>query len=92
MSGEYWSVDIPGLTQDQAQVVQKSLSTTVPDGVMLIDPKHFMTRGYEKAGVELLVKALNVAVESGALSDYDQECAQTFIDDFEEWLAYRSTN
>ena len=69
VSGHSW------IDRRAGAVVENSLSAIVSDGVMLVDPKHFMTRGYEKAGVELLVRMFKLAIESGTFSDLEQKSA-----------------
>jgi hypothetical protein len=43
-AGEYWSADIPGLTEDQAVSLQERLAGEFECDVIVTSPRHFMVR------------------------------------------------
>lgn len=50
-AGESWSIDIPGLGQQDAQRLRDALEPEFPHGVVLLDPRSFMVRGFDAATV-----------------------------------------
>lgn len=84
---EYWSIDIPGLTEQQAQAVQERLAPEFDFGVILSDPRHFMTRGFDRSTVDLVVHCLRAGLAAGGMSHADQAGAQSVLEDCEGWLA-----
>lgn len=87
MSDEYWSIDIPGLGEQQAHDLKGRLDTDYEYGVIVSDPRHFMTRGCDRSTVELLVKCLETGLASGTLDHLDAVGAQSLLEDFNEWLS-----
>jgi hypothetical protein len=83
---EYWSVDIPGLTEDQAVSLQERLAGEFERDVVIISPRHFMVRGFSRASVRLLVSCLRAGLAAGGMSDENEAGAKSMLEDFEEWL------
>lgn len=87
MSDEYWSIDIPGLTEEQALRIQEFALPDAQWGVTLSDPKVWMVRGFDRATVELLRGCLLAGIAQGALDHTDAHGAQSMVEDCETWLA-----
>ncbi len=86
MTNDYWYVDIPGLTQEQAVRFREVLLPDSPLGVVLIDPSKFMVRGYERSAVELLVKCLDTCLAEGKLPHDDRTVTMSMLEDYQAWL------
>lgn len=85
MGDEYWSIDIPDLTEEQAGMLQGRLE---PDfEVIRIDPRQFMVRAFDRRSVEFLVGQLQASVAAGVLDPTDDYGARALLADFQEWLA-----
>lgn len=87
VSDEYWSIDIPGLTEEQALRMREQVLSDAQSGVILSDPKVWMVRGYDRATVELLRKCLLAGLAQGTLDHADAHGAQSMVEDCETWLA-----
>lgn len=83
---DYWSVDIPGLTHDQAVRVQETLQPDAPLGVLLLDPSRVMVRGFDRPTVELLAICLEAGLAAGGLSHADRMGALGLLEDCRTWL------
>lgn len=86
MSSEYWNVDIPGLTEEQASALQTRLAPEFEFGVIVTDPRDFMARGFDRSTVELLASCIRTALSAGGLSHADEAGARSMLEDCEEWL------
>jgi hypothetical protein len=84
---EYWSIDIPGLTEERARALQETLAPEFDFGVIVTSPRHVMIRGFDRPAVELLAHCLRVGLAAGGMSDLDTAGAQSLLEDCEEWLA-----
>ena len=84
---EYWSIDIPGLTQEQALDLRERLGPEFHFGVIVASPRDFMTRGFDRPTVELLVHCLRAGLAAGGMSHEDEAGALSMLEDCEEWLA-----
>jgi hypothetical protein len=82
---EYWSLDIPGLTEQEAQRLQAAHQAEFPVGVLLTDPSAFMVRACDRATVELLIKCLQAGLAHG-LDEGDDSGARTLLEDCQAWL------
>lgn len=87
MSSEYWNLDIPGLTQEQALALRERLDPEFELGVIVTDPRDFMVRGFDRSTVELLAHGLRTALAVGGMSHADAAGTQSMLEDCEEWLA-----
>jgi hypothetical protein len=85
-AGEYWSVDIPGLTEDQAVSLQKRLAGEFDPEVSVISPRQVMVRGFPREVVENLVSWLRAGLAAGAMSDEDKPFVEVLLEDFDAWL------
>lgn len=85
-SADYWGLDIPGLTAEDARRLQAAHQTEFPVGVLLMDPTTFMLRGYDRATVELLVKCVMASLELG-LDHADEAGAMSVLEDCRDWLS-----
>jgi hypothetical protein len=83
---EYWSIDIPGLTEDQARDFHDRLASEFDLGVLVSNPTVFMTRGFDRATVELLAQCLRAGLEAGGMSHEDWAGAKSMLEDCESWL------
>ena len=83
---EYWSLDIPGLTEADALRLQAAHREEFPVGVLLTDPSAFMVRAFDRATVELLVQCLQAGLASG-FDHADDAGAKSMLEDCNEWLA-----
>jgi hypothetical protein len=70
-NGEYWSIDIPGLTQEQARALRERLVPEFDFGVIVASPRDFMTRGFDRSTVHLLAHCLRVGLAAGDMSHAD---------------------
>jgi hypothetical protein len=87
MNDEYWSIDMPGLTEEQAHEVKEVVAPLVDWGVIVLNPRTSMCRFHDRSTVKLLLECLRLAVESGTLSAFDLAGAESMIEDCEGWLA-----
>ena len=83
---EAWSLDIPGLTQQDARRLQEELESQFEFGVLAIDPGVFMVRASDKATVELLRKCLRAGLATEEFTHEDGAGAMSMLEDCEEWL------
>lgn len=88
MGDESWAIDIPGLTYEQAVKLSERLKEEAQWGVVLIDPRVFMLRGFDRPTVELLASCLRAGLASGDLAREDAAGAQSMLEDCEEWLRH----
>ena len=86
MSEEYWSVDLPGLTYQQAVRVRELLLPESPLGVLLLDPAQVMVRGFDRPTVELMAKCLQAGLAGDELPHLDRMGAMSMLEDFQAWL------
>lgn len=76
-----WSVSIPGLTADGAQLVTDAVAARRPDvQVIQIDPRDFLSLQLDRATVKELIEALS--------SVTDLPSAGGFREILEEWLEF----
>ncbi len=87
MSGEYWSIDIPGLTEEDALRIRDATIADAPWGVIVLDPQLTMARGYDRPTVELLAKCLRAGLANGDLDRLDAAGAKAMLEDCESWLS-----
>lgn len=83
---EYWSLDIPGLTEDQATSLQERLASEFEGGVIVADPRQWMARVFDRSSAALLASSLRAALDVGGMSDEDEIGAQSMLEDIEAWL------
>lgn len=69
---EYWSIDIPGLTREQATGLHERLAPEFDFGVIVTSSRDFMTRGFDRSTVELLVHCLRAGLAAGGMSHEDE--------------------
>lgn len=86
MAEEYWSIDIPGLTREQAVRVRELLLADAPFGVLLLNPAETLVRGFDRPTVELMVKCLEAGLAGGELPELDRMGAMSMVEDFRDWL------
>ena len=86
MAEEYWSIDIPGLTHEQAVRVRELLLADAPFGVLLLDPAETLVRGFDRPTVELMLKCLEAGLAGGDLPELDRSGAMSMVEDFRDWL------
>ncbi|MFG1602971.1 hypothetical protein [Actinoplanes sp. NPDC049265] len=83
---EYWSLDIPGLTAVRSQSLKDRLDPEFDYGVIPTNPRLFMTRSYDLASVEILVRCLRAALNEGSLAEEDTSGASALLEDCEAWI------
>jgi len=83
---EYWSIDIRGLTEEQARTLHERLASEFDFGVIVTSPRDFMTRGFDRPTVELLAHCLRAGLAVGGMSHEDSAVAQSMLEDCEGWL------
>lgn len=83
---EYWSVDIPGLTEDQAVSLRERLAGEFECGVNIASPRHLMVRGFGRPSVGTLVSGLRAGLAAGGMSAADEAGVRALLENFEEWL------
>lgn len=83
---DYWSIDIPGLTYEQAVRARDLLQPDAPFGVVLLDPLQVMVRGFDRPTVELLVVCLEAGLATQDLSHVDRMGALSMLEDCRAWL------
>ena len=83
---EHWSVDIPGLTEDQAVSLRERLTGEFECDVMVINPRQVMVRGFPREVVETLVSSLRAGLAAGGMSDEDEPAVDAILEDFDAWL------
>lgn len=83
---DYWSLDIPGLTEEDARRLQVAHAPEFPFGVLVVDPSVALLRGYDRDTVELLVKCLEAGLATG-LDHADEAGAMSLLEDFRDWLS-----
>ena len=86
-ASEYWSLDIPGLTEDQAVSLREGLEGKFDSGVIVSNPRHFMVRGFDRASVEILATCLRAGLTAGGMSVADMAGAESMLYDCEQWLS-----
>jgi hypothetical protein len=79
----YWAVDLPGLSGDQAEELLDTARALGLQTGTALDPGVFLTLALDEATVRTLAEALRNTTEGGATRD-------AFLEDLEEWLAYRT--
>lgn len=83
---EYWSLDIPGLTEDQATSLRERLAGEFGGGVTVADPRHWMVRIFDRSSAAILASCLRAALAVGGMPDGDAAGAQSMLVDIEAWL------
>lgn len=87
---EYWSVDLPGLTYDEAsRLLAWAQANKVGIGGSLVDPARTFTRHLDHATTEALHAAVAHYVATAA--EHSQDAARTQIlrgvaEDLDDWL------
>lgn len=82
---ECWSIDIPGLTENEAASLQERLAGEYD--VIVVSPRDFIVRGFDHASVVALVSCLRAGLAGGGVSGEDTPPpAQGLLEDFEAWL------
>ena len=84
----YWSVDLPGLTAQDADALLKdasSLSSVV--GATVVDPHDWWTEHLDRATVSVLVRGLLAGLESGRLDEADAWDIEQYVEELQAWLA-----
>ncbi len=85
-SDDYWNIDIPGLTEEQARALADRLMPEFEFGVIVTDPRDFMVRGFDRSTVELVAHCLRADLTTGGVSHEDTVGAMAVLEDCEEWL------
>lgn len=85
-AGEHWSVDIPGLTEDQAVSLQERLAGEFESGIIVTSPHHLMVRGFDRASVDMLASCLRAGLAAGGWSHEDEAGMKAMLEDFGDWL------
>jgi hypothetical protein len=83
---EYWSIDIPGMSEEQARSLHARLAPEFEYGVIVTDPRDFMTRAFDRSTVELLAHCLRAGLSAGGMNREDTAGAQSMLEQCEEWL------
>ncbi|MBS2936863.1 hypothetical protein KDN32_03785 [Nocardioides sp. J2M5] len=91
MTDEYWSLDVPGLTREQAMRFQEAMLPDSPLGVLLLDPARVMVRGFDRPTVELMAKCLEAGLATLDLSHLDRAGAMSMLEDCRAWLEQPKT-
>jgi hypothetical protein len=86
MADEYWNIDIPGLTRDQALDLENRLRSEFEFGVIVTDPADFMVRGFDRSSVEALLACAKLASDSEHFNRQFPYGVDRLIEDFEDWL------
>jgi len=84
---EHWSIDIPGLTEEQAQALRERLAPEFSLGVIVTSPRTFMTRGFDRSTVDLMAHCLRAGLAAGGMNQLDAAGAHSMLEDCEGWLA-----
>jgi hypothetical protein len=85
-SSEYWSIDIPGLTYEQALRIKEFATRDAEWGVILADPRTTMVRSFDAATVRLIVRCLIAGLNSESLGPLDEAGARSLLEDCEAWF------
>ena len=86
MTMEHWSIDIPGLTHEQAIRFRDAMLPESPLGVLLLDPSHVMVRGFDRPTVELMARCLEAGIATLDLPYLDRMGALSMLEDCQAWL------
>lgn len=73
---ESWSIDIPGLTEQDARALHQQLAPRFHFGVIVTSPRNFMVRGFDRSTVELFAHCLRAGLAAGGMSHEDSAGAQ----------------
>lgn len=83
----YWSVDLPGLTEDSAQrLLAWAADERLSLGGTAVDPAHMFSAHIDRESVEVLLAALEYALGSGGLAGEQASVARGFADQLGEWM------
>ncbi|MGO1975294.1 MAG: hypothetical protein ACTH2Q_20235 [Propionibacteriaceae bacterium] len=85
-NNEYWSIEIPDLTYEQAVRLREHWLPESSIGVLLLDPSRVMVRGFDRPTVELMVKCLDAGLSLGDLVHKDRMGAMSMLEDCRGWL------
>lgn len=91
MTPDYWSIDIPGLSHEQAVRLRDALQPEAPLGVLLLDPSQVMVRGFDRSSVELMATCLEAGIVAADLPHIDRMGAMSLLEDWRAWLAETAT-
>lgn len=84
---EYWSIDIPALTEERAVEIRELLLPDAPFGIVLSDPAKFMVGGNDRWTVESLVKIIELAFAQDDLTRDERVGARSVLEDYQGWLS-----
>lgn len=84
---DYWSIDIPGLTREEAVDLRERLTPKFDHGVIVTSPRNFMSRNFDRSSVELLAHCLRAGLSAAGLVDEDEAGVLSMLEDCEQWLA-----
>jgi DNA-binding transcriptional regulator YdaS (Cro superfamily) len=83
----YWSVDAPGLDEAGAvALVGYASEFASVVGASAVNPSHWLTQHLDADTVMMLVRALDGALVSGALSPEDAWGVTQMLEDYRGWL------
>ena len=85
-SDEYWSLDIPGLTFEQANRIKEFALADSKWGVIITDPRRMMVRGFDASTVKLLVGCLKIVLDRESFEGEDEAGVRSLLEDCEAWL------
>lgn len=76
----YWSIDVPGLDEEDAKELVLLAGERSGNGATVIDPSHWLTLHMDRETVEIIASALRQCGD---------EKAQSLLEEMDEWLAQR---
>jgi hypothetical protein len=85
----YWSIDLPGLNQDQAEelIGIAERAGMLSYGGSVVDPGRFLTFHLDKETVDSLRRALAFAqVHHGLSSESDRMIVAAVLEELDEWF------
>ena len=96
-SWPYYTLDLPGLSRDDAERILEWVrqqgpalgSLTSGDGGVpgwLVEPELFYARYVDKCTVRTLKKASEIALATDQLTGHEASVLSSTVDDFTEWL------
>jgi hypothetical protein len=93
-SWPYYTLDFPGLSQDDAERILKWVKEQRPDlsslqavtPGLIVEPEHWYARYLDKCAVRTLKKASEAALATGQLSNHETDVLSSMVEDFTEWL------
>jgi hypothetical protein len=83
-SWPYWAVDLPGLSQTQAEaLLAMAHHAGMPNGGTVVDPRRFLTLHLDGFSVQSLLRALNFAMSE--VQQTDLQIVAGIVEVLREW-------